>query len=113
MTKKELAKRYVISAVIMLFALFLVSSLLLFSLAYSGYVNMEYYQLLLIALAVSLVPCGSFTGFVIVFTKIKTMTRFWKIALCILFPITLSVITVLGIASFLPYLVYSIIVLVK
>lgn len=113
MTKKELAKKYIIIAVIMFFVLFLISALIVFSLVYSGRADLENYQILLTALAAAIIPCGSFTGFVMVFTKIETLTRFRKIALCVLFPFTLTIITVLGIASFLPYLVYSIVIVVK
>lgn len=113
MTKKEFAKKYVISAVLLFFVLFLLSAMILFSLVYSGNADLENSQILLTALAAAMIPCGSFTGFVMVFTKIKTLTKFWKIALCVLFPITLTVITILGVVSFLPYLVYSVVVLIK
>lgn len=113
MTKKEFAKKYVISAVLLFFALFLLSALILFLLAYSGKTDLENSRIILTALAAAIIPCGSFTGFVMVFTKIKTLTKFWKIALCVLFPVTLTVITVLGIVSFLPYLIYSVFILIK
>lgn len=113
MTKKELAKKYIIRAVSMFAALFLISALIVFSLNGRGSMEFEFPHLLLLALAGAIIPCGSFTGFVMVFTEIKKLTKFWKIAICIFFPVTLAVITMLGILSFLPYTVYSLAVIIK
>lgn len=113
MTKKDLAKKYIISAVILFFALLLISALIVFSLNGRGSVDFENDQLILLALGSAIVPCGSFTGFVMVFTRIKELTKFWKIAICVLFPITLAIITAVGILSFLPYIVYSFVIIIK
>ncbi len=107
MNDKKFAKRYIIS----MFALYFVGAvflfLLLFFLSSRNDVNnaLEINQVIALSLLLPLLPCASYAGFCSAFWKVKEFSAFQKIAICVFFPITLSVITLYGFIMIIPSLI--------
>ncbi|MFR5875614.1 MAG: hypothetical protein ACLUFN_03910 [Eubacterium sp.] len=112
---KKTAKKYLLSVLILFTVTAIISALIIFGISASGNSNLDLsiQQSILLSLACAVIPSGSFTGFAFVFLNIKQITKFWKIALCVLFPVTLAVINIFGIIALMPSIIYSIIVIVK
>ena len=115
MSKKSVAKRYllIVSAMFVVFAL--LSFLIIFGIgnAYGSTLDMTTAQRAFLALGCAYVPCASFSGFCICFFRIKELSRRGKILLCFFNIIALAAITVVGIVGTVPYIIYSICVLIK
>ena len=115
MSKKSVAKRYllIVSAMFAVFAL--LSFLIIFGVgnAYGSTLDMTTAQRVFLALGCAYVPCASFSGFCICFIRIKELSRRGKILLCFFNIVALAAITVVGIIGTVPYIIYSICVLIK
>ena len=107
MDKKKFAKRYILSLTGLYFfgAVFLF--LLLFFLSSRNDVTnaLEINQVIALSLALPLLPCASYTGFVLAFKNIKELNKLWIIAICIFFPVTLLFITIYGAIMIVPSLI--------
>lgn len=112
---KKTAKKYLISVLILFTVTALISALIIFTVSATGNskLDLSVQQGVLLSLACAAVPSGSFTGFTLVFLRLNEINRFWKIALCVLFVITLAVINIFGIIALVPAIIYSITVLAK
>lgn len=115
MEKKSIAKWYLAS----IFGLYIFGVLLLFgitfSLVKSGRANPEFgiNWILMISLLCPLIPCGSYAGFCTSMMHIKEFGRVQITAICVLFPITLAIITVFGMIMIIPSIIKEITVLLK
>lgn len=110
MDNKKYAKRYIFS----LFGLYLFGAVFLFLITFflsnRNDVNnaLTINQVIGIALLFPLLPCASFAGFCTAFGKIRELNRFWIIAICVFFPITLIVITLYGFVMIIPSIIKNI-----
>lgn len=115
MTKKQIAKRFLISALALFFALLLVSLLIVFGFYFSGKMTADFTpaQLLLMSVAGAYIPTASYTGFCVCFINVNEFSKFAKFAIVFLFPLTLVFITLVGIIMVVPTIIKSIIILIK
>lgn len=115
MDKKEIAKKYLIMVLSLLIACVLLSALLVFAISHSSIetISLTNLQKTLLILAAGYVPSASFTGFYACFLNIKSFNRFLKIALVLFFPITLIIITIVGIVMVIPSIIKAIVVLLN
>lgn len=112
---KKTAKKYLVSVLILFIVTAIISALIIFTINATGNskLDLTVQQGVLLSLACAAVPSGSFTGFTVVFLRINEINKFWKIALCVFFIVTLAVINVFGIIALIPAIIYSITVLIK
>ena len=109
MNKKEIAKKYLIFA----FLLFFIGTGFLF-LFISALVRMKDgitltpQRVLLMSALCSLVPLGSFTGFVAAGTKIKELKTSHAALIVVLYPLFLVAVTVYGVIMIIPEIIISI-----
>ncbi|MBR1762838.1 MAG: hypothetical protein IJ731_05670 [Eubacterium sp.] len=107
MNNKRYAKIYVLSMLGLYFIGALIIFLLTFFISKRNDVNnaLEINQIIVISLLLPLVPCASYAGFCTAFGRIKEFGKFWKIAICIFFPITLFAITLYGLFMIIPSMI--------
>lgn len=110
MDNKKYAKIYIFSLLGLYFIGALIIFLLTFFISNRNDVNnaLEINQIIVISLLLPLVPCASYAGFCTAFGRIKEFGKFWKIAICIFFPITLIIITVYGLFMIIPSMIKSV-----
>lgn len=115
MDKKEFAKKY-LKTVIPLFAVLLfLSALIIFGISALplSNVNWSTCQKLLIAICCAYLPCASFTGFCLCFGKVQQLGKIGIIMICVLFPLTLALITVIGVLVLIPAVFYAMYLVLK
>ena len=115
MNNKRYAKIYVLSMLGLYFVGAVVLFLLTFFISKRNDVNnaLEINQIIVISLLLPLVPCSSYAGFCTAFGRIKEFGKFWKIAICIFFPITLFAITLYGLFMIIPSMIGKIKILLS
>jgi hypothetical protein len=112
---RKTAKKYLISVTALFVVTALISALIIFSLIASGISNvyLSVGQGALVSIACALIPSGSFTGFTVAFVRVKELTKFWKIMICV-FPIVVVVaINIFGVVAIIPTVIYSIVRILK
>ena len=109
MNKNE-AKKYLICVSALLFIGYAVAFIILYC------VSKNVQGAALYSLIPAIVPSASFTGSVFFGLKLikkEKLTRGLIICVCVFFPITLAIITVSGIILIVPYIIKSLITLLK
>lgn len=115
MNEKSIAKKYLISIIL----LYVIGAAVLFLMAYSIVQSgravsvWSTERMLMFSLCYSLVPCGSYAGFCNAFMKVETLSKNAQIILAVLFPIVLVLITVYGIIMIIPSIIKSVVTLIK
>ncbi|MCR5208404.1 MAG: hypothetical protein K6C14_08020 [Eubacterium sp.] len=114
MDKKDIAKRYLISAALLYFIGAAVIGIMLWALnRLSGRFDPGAGELILISLLCPLLPLGSFTGFVAFGTRVKGIKTKTAWLLIVFYPVLLVFITVSGIVLIIPCTVKSVISLIR
>ena len=115
MEKKKVAKIYILSMLALYFFGFVLVFLLTYFVSKNPGSNYELSinQTLAIAMLCPLIPCASYAGFCVSFSKLRQLNRAWIVALCIFFPITLIFITAFGMVMIIPSIIKQIMVLLK
>jgi len=110
MDSKKYAKRYILSILGLYFFGAVILFMVVLLLSNRDDVNnaITINQIIGISLLFPLLPCASFAGFCTAFGKIKELNRFWIIAICVFFPITLIIITLYGFIMIIPSIITNI-----
>lgn len=110
MNKKEIAKRYLISSLFLFTAGCAVLAALIFAAnRLGGKFSFDESDILSAAVIASLVPLGSYTGFVALGTRVNEIKTKHAVLLIVFFPVVLVFVTVFGIIMIIPYTVKSVI----
>lgn len=109
MDKKTFSKKYLKIVSIMFFALLVLSLILVFGVSASKLSTVSWgtWQKLAVAAGCTYLPCASFTGFCVCFAKVKQFNKAGIVMLCVLFPITLALVTAVGILAQIPAVFYT------
>ena len=114
MDKKDIAKKYLISAALLYFIGAVVIGILLWALnRLGGRFDLEAGELIIISLLCPLLPLGSYTGFVVCGTRVKEIKTKTAWVIVVFYPVLLILITVLGIVMIIPYTFKSIVDIIR
>ena len=103
MNEKQIAKRYLISAL----ALYFCGAVLIGAFAFAlssrpESAELSGGQLAALAFLLPLLPCASFSGFVSAFLRVKELRRNQMVLLVVLFPLVLVGVTLFGLIMLIP-----------
>ena len=110
MEKKEIAKRYLIFATLLLAAFFIISFALFIALSENGSVNISLTvsQSALAALCCAVVPTGGYTGILHFGLKIKEFSNTQAVLFVIFLPLILAFVIISGIILIIPEYIISV-----
>jgi hypothetical protein len=111
MKDKTIAKKYLITSLLLIAVFTLITFIILFAIVKTG--NSSIYlqngEILLLSLACAYVPTGAYTGFCICLLPIKQLTKSIKFCIVFLFPLVLLGIIIIGNIMLIPTIIKSII----
>ena len=114
MSKKKIAKRYLISLFVLYFAGALLMTAFVFALSSrSTSVVLQTNQIFALGLLLPLVPCASYAGFCTAFLRVDELSKNQMVLIVAFIPVVLVLLTVFGAFALLPSVIYYIYVLIK
>ena len=114
MSKKKIAKRYLLSLFVLYFAGALLLTAYIYALSQrSASVALQTSQVFALGLLLPVVPCASYAGFCTVFLNVGELTKKQMILIVVFIPVVLALITVFGVFALVPSIVKQLAVLIK
>ena len=113
MDKKEISKKYLVSALFLYFGGAAVLYILLFIINRLSSEPLDMGLRAALTLILPLIPLGSYTGFVVFGLKLKEIKTKHAAVLVIFFPLVLAFITVFGIILIIPQIISSLIHIIR
>ena len=107
MDKKEISKKYLVSALFLYFGGAAVLFILLFIINRLSHEPVETGLRTALTLLLPLIPLGSYTGFVAFGLKLKEIKTSYAILFIVFYPLVLAFITVSGIILIIPKIISS------